>query len=142
VDGTPVINPMWFLYPQDSATWAIDLQFFFGHAILVSPVTEENVTSVTIYLPKDRFYDFRTLEPVEGQGAPVTLTNVDFTTIPLHIRSGVVLPLRVNGTMTTAQLRAKNFELIIAPGDSNLISAANTRSGASQPASSIGLCSS
>jgi alpha-glucosidase len=111
-----VINPLWFKYPTDTSTFGIDLQFFFGDSILVSPVTEENVTAVTIYLPKDRFYDFATLAPVEGMGADVTLTDVNFTTIPLYIRGGAVLPLRTTGAMTTTELRANDFEFVVAPG--------------------------
>lgn len=111
-----MINPLWFKYPTDTSTFGIDLQFFFGDSILVSPVTEENVTAVTIYLPKDRFYDFATLAPVEGMGADVTLTDVNFTTIPLYIRGGAVLPLRTTGAMTTTELRANDFEFVVAPG--------------------------
>jgi alpha-glucosidase len=71
---------------------------------------------VSIYLPKDQFYDFATLKPVEGTGQYVTLTDVNLTTIPLHIRGGAVLPLRANGTMTTTELRATDFEFLVAPG--------------------------
>lgn len=110
-----MVNPLWFKYPTDTATFGIDLQFFFGDSILVSPVTEENVTTVTIYLPKDRFYDFETLAPVEGMGENITLTDVNFTTIPLHIRGGVVLPLRTTGAMTTTELRTKDFQFVVAP---------------------------
>jgi alpha-glucosidase len=92
------------------------LQYFFGDSILVSPVTEENATSVTIYLPKDKFYDLATLTPVEGTGQQVTLTDVNYTTIPLHIRGGAVLPLRVAGANTTTALRARDFEFVVAPG--------------------------
>jgi alpha-glucosidase len=116
VDGSPVLNPLWFKYPTDTSTFGIDLQFFYGDSILVSPVTEENATAVTIYLPKDKFYDFATLAPVEGKGQNVTLTNVNFTTIPLHIRGGAVLPLRAAGAMTTTELRATDFEFVVAPG--------------------------
>ena len=115
LDGSPVLNPLWFKYPTDTATFGIDLQFFFGDSILVSPVTEENVTTVTIYLPKDKFYDLTTFAPVEGTGQNVTLTNVNFTTIPLHIRGGVVLPLRKTGAMTTTELRTEDFEFVVAP---------------------------
>ncbi|KAI0274382.1 alpha-glucosidase [Russula aff. rugulosa BPL654] len=115
LDGSPVINPLWFKYPTDTATFGIDLQFLFGDSILVSPVTEENVTTVTIYLPKDNFYDFATFAPVEGTGQNITLTNVNFTTIPLHIRGGAVLPLRTTGAMTTTELRTKDFEFVVAP---------------------------
>ncbi|KAI0255275.1 alpha-glucosidase [Lactifluus subvellereus] len=115
VDGSPVLNPLWFKYPTDTSTFGIDLQYFFGDSILVSPVTEENATSVTIYLPKDRFYDFATLAPVEGNGQPVTLTDVNYTTIPLHIRGGAVLPLHAAGAMTTTELRATDFQFVVAP---------------------------
>jgi len=71
---------------------------------------------VTIYLPKDKFYDFATLKPVEGTGQHVTLTDVNFTTIPLHIRGGAVLPLRAAGAMTTTELRAIDFEFVVAAG--------------------------
>lgn len=116
MDGSPVLNPLWFKYPTDASTLGIDLQYFFGDSILVSPVTEENATSVMIYLPKDKFYDFATFTPVEGTGRHVTLTDVNFTTIPLHIRGGAVLPLRAAGAMTTTELRATDFEFVIAPG--------------------------
>ncbi|KAF8496801.1 alpha-glucosidase [Russula emetica] len=115
VDGSPVVNPLWFKYPTDTATFGIDLQFLFGDSILVSPVTEENITTVTIYLPKDRFYDFATFAPVEGTGQNITLTDVNFTMIPLHIRGGAVLPLRTAGAMTTTELRTKDFEFVVAP---------------------------
>ncbi|KAH8100348.1 alpha-glucosidase [Cristinia sonorae] len=116
VDGTPILQPLWYQYPKDPSTFPIDLQFFFGDSILVSPVTEENSTSVTAYFPKDIFYDFTTLAPFRGTGNSVTLKNVNFTSIPVHIRGGVVLPLREKGTMTTTQLRKTDFELVVAPG--------------------------
>ena len=115
IDGTPVLSPLWYKYPQDEATFPIDLQFFYGNSILVSPVTEENVTSVTAYFPKDIFYDFLTLEPFKGTGSNVTLDNVNFTSIPVHIRGGAVLPLRAKGAMTTTELRKTDFELVVAP---------------------------
>jgi alpha-glucosidase len=116
VDGTPsTILPLFFLYPEDQNALEIELQFFFGPSLLVSPVTEENSTSVTFYLPKDTFYDFFTGEQVQGQGANVTRDNVDYTQIPVHIRGGSIIPMRVDGANTTRQLRELDFELIVAP---------------------------
>ncbi|QRW20102.1 glycoside hydrolase family 31 protein [Rhizoctonia solani] len=115
-DGSPVLNSLWFKYPQDANTYAIDLQFFYGDSILVSPVTEENSTSVDIYLPKDIFYDFLTYQPVQGNGTKVSLTNVNFTSIPVHIKGGSVLPLRASSAMTTKALREKDFNIVVAPG--------------------------
>ena len=58
VDGTPILQPLWYQYPKDANTFPIDLQFFFGDSILVSPVTQQDSTSVNIYLPKDIFYEY------------------------------------------------------------------------------------
>jgi alpha-glucosidase len=115
-DGTPVVSPLFFKYPNDTNTFPIDLQFLFGPSILVSPVTDENSTSVSIYLPKDQFYDFATLAPVQGHGGAVQLTGVNFTSIPLHIRGGAILPMREKSAMTTKALRGQDFELVVAPG--------------------------
>ncbi|PCH38495.1 glycoside hydrolase family 31 protein [Wolfiporia cocos MD-104 SS10] len=118
LDGTPVLNPLWYKYPQDPSTFSIDLQFLYGPSILVSPVTDENATSVSIYFPHDTFYDFATLAPIQGNASYVEIENVDLTSIPVYIRSGAVLPLRVQGAMTTTALREQNFEFIIAPNSS------------------------
>jgi alpha-glucosidase (family GH31 glycosyl hydrolase) len=98
------------------STYGIDLRFFFGDWILVSPVTDEDATSVSIYLPKDQFYDFATLAPVDGTGQRVTLSNVSLTEIPLHICGGAALPLRAKGAMTTTELRAQDLQFVVAPG--------------------------
>lgn len=116
IDGTPVINPLWYKYPQDPSTFAIDLQFLFGDSILISPVTEENSTSVNIYLPDDIFYDFNTFVPIRGNGSYVELDNVNLTSIPVYIRGGAVLPLRAQSAMTTTALRQQDFEIVVATG--------------------------
>jgi alpha-glucosidase len=102
-------------YPSDAATHAIETQFFYGPALLVSPVTEADSTSVTFYLPDDLFYDFSTLKAVEGTGATVTYTDVPFTDIPVHIKGGSIIPARVKSAKTTTAVRDEDFELIIAP---------------------------
>ncbi len=120
VDGTPTLNPLFFLYLEDSNTLAIQLaiqaQFFFGSSIFVSPVTVENATDVTIYLLDDQFYDFWTLEAVRGEGKWTTLTGANYTQIPVYIKGGSVIPMRVDGASTTAALGKLDFNLVVAPG--------------------------
>ncbi|KAI0806671.1 alpha-glucosidase [Fomes fomentarius] len=113
-DGTPVLSPLWYHFPKDTNTFGIDTQFFFGPSILVSPVIEENSTSVDVYYPNELFYDFHTLEAQQGNGA-TTLSNVNFTAIPVSIKGGAVLPLRAKSAQTTVALRRQDFELVVAP---------------------------
>ncbi|KAF2969592.1 hypothetical protein GQX73_g3965 [Xylaria multiplex] len=116
VDGTPAVNPMVFLYPKDKKTAALDLQYFFGPGLLVAPVTEEDATSVDVYLPDDTFYDWYTHKRIEGRGKSITVKDQDWTDIPLFLRGGVVFPVRAESAMTTTELRTKPFELIVAIG--------------------------
>jgi alpha-glucosidase len=109
------LHPLWFKYPQDENTFTLEYQFFFGDSILVSPVTGDDATSVSIYLPQDVFYDFNTFSAVKGAGSFVMLSDIPFTKIPLYIKGGAVLPLRAQSAMTTTALRKKDFEFIVAP---------------------------
>ena len=70
---------------------------------------------MTIYLPKDNFFDFMTFAPVEGTNQSITLTDVNFTMIILHIHGGTMLPLCMTGAITMTELHTKNFEFVVMP---------------------------
>jgi alpha-glucosidase len=111
-----------FHYPSDAATHAIQSQFFYGPSLLISPVTDEDSTSVTFYLPNDVYYDLFTLKRVANTGASGTYSDVAFTDIPVFIKGGSIIPARVSSANTTTALRNENFELIIAPGADGMAS--------------------
>ena len=115
-DGTPLIKTLFFEYPTDPNTFGIDLQYFYGDSLLICPVTDANSTAVSFYLPDDLFYDYWTFAAVRGNGSMVTLTNVDYTTIPVYMKGGSIIPIRANSANTTTALRQQNFNVIIAPG--------------------------
>jgi alpha-glucosidase len=114
--GTPIIQPMFFAYPSDSNANSLEHQYFWGPGVLVAPVTEENSTTASFYLPDDVFYDYYTHETVRGQGAQITVPDVPYTSIPLYYKGGSIVALRANSANTTTLLRKENFQLIIAPG--------------------------
>ncbi|KAJ0418992.1 glycosyl hydrolases family 31-domain-containing protein [Aspergillus carlsbadensis] len=114
--GEPWLMPLFFAYPDDPQTYGIDLQFFYGNALLVSPVTQEDSTSVDAYFPDDLFYDWYTGHPVRGRGEVITLSDISYTNIPLHVRGGSIVPVRASSANTTADLRRRPFQLVIAPG--------------------------
>lgn len=108
---------MFFAYPHDPAAARLDLQYFYGDALLVAPVTAEGATSVDVYLPDDVFYDWwtRTRVVVPGGGRWVTVTDQGLADIPLFLRGGNVVPLRAASAATTAALRRVDFELLVVP---------------------------
>lgn len=48
-------------YPRDFQAKAIDKQFLWGPALLISPVLAENQTELVGYLPADVWYDYYTV---------------------------------------------------------------------------------
>ena len=64
MEGTPLVRPMFYQFPQDNQTYEITEQFMIGDAIMVCPVTTQsdgsNSVAVTIYFPQGTWYDYYT----------------------------------------------------------------------------------
>ncbi|EFQ92396.1 hypothetical protein PTT_10509 [Pyrenophora teres f. teres 0-1] len=114
--GTPMINPLFFLYPTDANTFALQEQWFYGDALLISPVMADYSDTVTFYMPNDTFFDYWTFAKIVGQAQNVTLSNLTYTDIPVHIRGGTIIPQRLNSANTTKALRNEDFSILVAPG--------------------------
>ncbi|KAF2028662.1 hypothetical protein EK21DRAFT_101691 [Setomelanomma holmii] len=109
VDGTPMLAPLWMHYPSDGNTYAIETQFFYGPSLLINPVTQESSTSVSFYVPQGVWYDFSTQKSVSGAGSTITYSNVGTSDIPILVAGGSIIAARVESTMTTTELRDKDF---------------------------------
>jgi alpha-D-xyloside xylohydrolase len=51
-DGTPVLRPLFFDFPNDEIAYEIEDEYMFGPDILVAPVLFEGMRSRKVYLPK------------------------------------------------------------------------------------------
>jgi alpha-glucosidase len=114
-DGSPAVSPVWFVYPGEETAAGIQTQWFLGDALLVAPVVEDDGTGVDVYLPKDVFYDFWTGEKVVGERKTFRV-EAALEDIPVYIKGGSVVPMRVEAANTTAELKMKAFEVVVAPG--------------------------
>jgi alpha-glucosidase len=114
-DGSPAVSPIWFVYPGDEAAAAIQTQWFLSDALLVAPVVEDDGTRVDVYLPEDVYYDFWTGEKLAGEGNTFRV-EIGLEDIPVYIKGGSVVLLTVEAANTTAELRTKAFEVVVAPG--------------------------
>ncbi|KAJ5162010.1 hypothetical protein N7492_007402 [Penicillium capsulatum] len=116
--GEPFLQPLFYVYPEDSNTFGNQLQFFFGDALMISPVTDQGKTDVAAYFPNELFYDWFTGKAIRGRGTTITLPDIQPTDIPIHIRAGSIIPLRSKSAMTTTDLRKRGFEILVAPSQS------------------------
>ena len=89
--GLPVIRALWLHYPDDPVAVARGDQYLFGRDILVAPVVEKGATSRSLYLPHGTWYDF--CDNTKHDGGRQIARAVDLSTIPLHVRSGAILPI-------------------------------------------------
>ena len=85
------MRALWLHYPDDPAAVARGDQFLWGRDILVSPVVEKGASNRRLYLPRGTWFDFWSEERIEG-GREID-RKVDLETLPLHVRTGAILPL-------------------------------------------------
>jgi alpha-D-xyloside xylohydrolase len=90
--GAPFMRALFMDFPHDPHVADLRDEYMFGPALLVAPVTEQGVTSRTVYLPAGTdWYNYWTNERVHGGQA--IQVNAPIDTLPLFVRAGSVLPL-------------------------------------------------
>jgi alpha-glucosidase/alpha-D-xyloside xylohydrolase len=89
--GMPIIRALWLHHPDDPAAAKQGDTYLYGSDILVAPVVDKGAHERRLYLPRGRWYDFWTGEPIEG-GREIA-RSVDLATMPLFVRAGAILPL-------------------------------------------------
>jgi alpha-D-xyloside xylohydrolase len=97
--GTPTMRPMLLEFPEDPSVEHLDRQYMLGDSLLVAPVFSA-AGDVSYYLPSGRWYSVLTGEAVEG-GRWVQETH-EYTSVPLMLRPGGVVPLGPSGAQPEA----------------------------------------
>ncbi|KAJ3125695.1 hypothetical protein HK098_008287 [Nowakowskiella sp. JEL0407] len=93
--GTPVMRPMSMEFPSLEAYYGVDDQFMLGESLLIKPVVEAGVSSVTVKLPKSQlWYDYSTYKPVKPQSNDELKVDTPLRKIPVFLRGGSILPRR------------------------------------------------
>ena len=87
--GTPVMRPMYFEFPDDPGTAGVELQYMLGDQLLVAPVLSED-GEVTFYVPEGTWTSV--LDGSSVTGPRWVRQRHDFHSVPLLARPGAVLP--------------------------------------------------
>lgn len=114
-EGSTLMRPFIFDFPHDQQALQQKYEYMFGPSLLISPITEPNVTSWKTYLPvlPQGWYDYYSGKHMEG-GQMVT-TAVDKSRIPVFVKGGSILPLAVDPLIAAKTLHTP-LEIRIYPG--------------------------
>ncbi|KAJ4496712.1 glycoside hydrolase family 31 protein [Lentinula lateritia] len=117
VTGMPIVRPHYVVFPQDTAGFAIDDQFFVGSSgILVKPVTEKDKTEATVYIAEDQvYYDYFTQYAYRGssKGKHITVA-AELHQVPVFIRGGSIIPTRERPRRSSPLMKLDPFTLRVA----------------------------
>ncbi len=128
--GIPMMRSMAIAFPEQVALAGIDDQYMFGRDLLVAPVVNEN-HSRSISFPAGKWIDLWSGKALSG--STTIQYNAPIETIPVFMKEGSVIPVRLNSnlkfgeSMTGNQVNAL---MVTAPKDKEKISLVNDQNKA------------
>src|SRR6202049_2294043 len=89
--GAPMLRPLFWAYPEDAATYAMDDEFLCGDALLVAPVTRPGVEYRHVYLPAGSWFHFWTGARLDGPAHILAYAPLGQPAI--YVRANMAVPL-------------------------------------------------
>lgn len=120
VDGLPVLRPLFYDSCNSIECYDIDDQFFVGSSgLMIRPVTEEDATSVHIYLPDfERYYDYSNgvfQNKVYQSDSPTYIQKpVNLSDIPILLKGGTIIARKLRYRRSSKLMQRDPFTLIVA----------------------------
>jgi alpha-glucosidase (family GH31 glycosyl hydrolase) len=112
--GYPIVRPLFFEFPKDTATYNISSEYLFGGNLLIAPVVEAEIESMPVYLPGNgqwySFWDEQKYEGGQWHNIPITLE-----TIPVFVKEGSFIPM-VKSVSSTAFYSSQVLTVRYFPG--------------------------
>jgi alpha-D-xyloside xylohydrolase len=94
--GIPPMRPLFFDFPNDEESWAVEDEFMFGPDLLVAPVLHKDARSRQVYLPAGATWTDAWMDETFDGGQWIT-AEAPLERIPLYLREGARLPIRADG---------------------------------------------
>ncbi|CAL9693366.1 unnamed protein product [Knipowitschia caucasica] len=107
-----VARALFVEFPFDPNCKAIDRQFLWGSALLISPALEQGVVEIPAYLPSGTWYSLQDGQPFYSKSEYVLLSS-SLDTVNVHVREGHIIPQQ-EPSLTTAASRTNPFFLTVA----------------------------
>jgi alpha-D-xyloside xylohydrolase len=113
--GHPMLRPLFFEFPQDPGSWAVEDEYLFGSDLLVAPLFEE-VKERALYLPPGEWVDLQSGQTYQGPGW-VTVKAGEMPVVVLG-RGGAAIPTLQPALHTGAQDWGKMELWVLGRGNS------------------------
>lgn len=107
VSGTPITAPLYFYNPEDNRFRNYSSGYYFGKDMIIFPIVDENMDSITCELPHGEWYDFFNNKIINTDN--ITLKcNIEH--IPVFVKAGSIIPM-TDYVKSTDFLSAKKLYL-------------------------------
>lgn len=121
--GQPLIEPLYYKYPEIKDEPLYKNEYFFGSELFVSPITDPkdavmNRVVHRVFLPVGTWYDFKTGKKFPGGKRYVTFyKDEDY---PVYAKSGSIIPLAILDEEDLNNTKPpKKLEIQVFPGENN-----------------------
>ncbi|KAJ5197511.1 hypothetical protein N7449_007990 [Penicillium cf. viridicatum] len=114
VNGTPIVRPQYYMFPEDEQGFAIDDQLYLGSTgLLVKPVVQENTYTADVYISDDeKYYDYFDFTVYQGAGKKHTVPAPE-EKVPVLIQGGHIIPRKDRPRRSTGLMRWDPYTLVI-----------------------------
>lgn len=120
VEGEPLIQPMYYQFPNNAEAYEVDNQYYFGSELIVAPITEKldlslNLAKVKVWLPEGNYIDFFQGIVYEGNRYMELYRGLD--TLPVLAKAGSIIPMNGASDIINDLSNPKELEIRIFAGD-------------------------
>jgi len=106
-NGSTLMRPLVFDFGNDAKALAQNYEFMFGKSLLVSPVTEPNVTTWKTYLPENKAGWYSVTEDYKYyDGGQIVETQIDDADIPTFAKGGSIVVRKISEELREIEIFA------------------------------------
>ena len=116
VDGSPIMKPMFFEYPEYSELYDIDDQFYVGdYGIVVKPITSTETFSTEMVLAPGIYYDLQSLKSTTVDKLDTVTVDAPLDKIPAFIEGGHLLIKKEVYRRSSKLMINDPYTIVVAP---------------------------
>ncbi|MCQ2470845.1 MAG: DUF5110 domain-containing protein [Clostridia bacterium] len=119
--GTPLVEPMYYSFPEENEAYNCKNQFYFGSEMIVAPITSKcdkhTLTACSdVWLPEGKFTDIFTNKTYIG-GEKIRMFR-GMESIPVLAKEGAIIPLSADGETNDISLPSQ-MEILVFNGNNS-----------------------